>query len=216
MKSGGQRGGRYLAGFVVLALLVSSKLAMADAMGPGTYFGLGFGQSTMNDANNTLLGTTTQDRDTAVKFFGGVMLNSNIGFELGYVDFGRFIGERPHEEWDASGVDVSLVMAAPLPDRYSGFSVFGKVGMNAWNVDDHVSSFGLISASGTNPSYGLGAEVELNPRMGLNLQWERFSDVGDYSSTGRSDIDLVSANFVYHFRPMEYSYPYGRPRRGRY
>jgi OmpA-OmpF porin, OOP family len=211
-----QRGGRYVVGVLALLLLASSRLAIAEPMGPGGYFGLGFGQSTMNDANNTLLGTTTQDQDTALKIFGGMMFNPNIGLELGYVDFGRFIGAAPHEEWHASGVDVSLVVAAPLPSQYSNFSVFAKVGMNAWNVDDDISSFGSISASGTSPSYGLGAEVELNRRMGLNVQWERFADVGDFNTTGRSDIDLVSANFVYHFRPVEYPYPYRRPRRGRY
>lgn len=216
MKTCGQRRVRYVAPLLALALMMSSKLAVAEAMGPGGYFGLGFGQSTMNDASNTLFGTPTQDQDTALKIFGGVMFNPNIGLEIGYVDFGRFTGEFPREDWKASGVNFSLLAAVPLPDRYSNFSLFGKIGANAWTVDDNIPSFGLISASGTSPSYGLGAEVEVNPQIGINVQWERFADVGDVSTTGRSDIDVVTANFVYHFRPVDYGYPYGGRRRGRY
>ncbi len=216
MKPCGQARGRYAAPLLALALLVSSRLAFAEAMGPGGYFGLGFGQSTMNDAGTTLLGTPTQDQDTALKIFGGVMFNPNIGLELGYVNFGRFTGESPREDWKASGVNFSLIAAAPVPDRYSNFSLFGKLGLNAWSVDDNIPSFGLISASGTSPSYGLGAEYEVNRQVGINLQWERFADVGDPNTTGRSDIDLVTANFVYHFRPIESPYPYGGRRRGRY
>lgn len=202
-----------LAAVITLTLIVSSKLAVAEPLGPGGYFGGGIGQSTMTDANNTLLGTTTQDQDTAFKFFGGVMFNPYVGFEIGYVDFGRFSGEFPREDWKASGVNFSLIAAVPIPDARSNFSLFGKIGANAWSVDDSLP-FALISASGTSPSYGIGGEIELNRQIGLNLQWERFADVGDVNTTGRSDIDLVTANLVVRFRPTPV--PYGHPRYGRY
>lgn len=220
MKPCEQRRGRYLAPLLALALLLSSRLAFAQAMGPGGYIGLGLGQSNMDDPDNTLLGVTARDHDTAFKIFGGMMFNPYIGIELGYVDFGSFTGEFPREDWKASSVDFSVLAAVPLPDRYSNFSLFGKIGANAWSVDDSLPGFGTISASGTSASYGLGGEFEVNREMGINLQWERFTNVGDPATTGRSDIDLVTANFVYHFRPVErssgYGYPYGGRRRGRY
>lgn len=206
--------GRYVVRALALALVVVSGAAFAQAMGPGAYFGAGFGQSKMNDASTTLLGTTLDDRDTAVKFFGGYMFNPYFGLELGFIEFGEFAGAFPSEEWRASGVDFSLVGAVPLPDRYSNFSLFGKVGVNAWSVDDDVFPFGFASDSGTDLSYGIGAEIEFNPEFGANIQWERFTDVGNPNVTGRSDIDMFTINFVYHLRPIVYSYPPVRP--GRY
>jgi OmpA-OmpF porin, OOP family len=205
---------RRVAIVAALALVLVSGSTFAATMGPGAYVGFGFGQSTMNDASTTLLGVPADDQDTGVKFFGGVMFNQYIGLELGFVDFGSFSGSSPREQWQASGVNFSFVGALPVQD--SGLSLFGKVGTNAWTVDDDIFSFGTLSASGTSLSYGIGAEFEFSPDVGANIQWERFTDVGDPNFTGRSDIGLVTLNLVYHFRPYGYRYPHGQPRRRPY
>lgn len=205
---------RYVAGVSTLVLALVSGSTFAAALGPGAYAGFGFGQSTMNDASTALLGVPADDQDTGVKFFGGVMFNPYAGLELGFVDFGNFSGSLPREDWQASGVNFSFVGALPLQD--SAVSLFGKVGAFSWTVDDNVIPFGTLSTSGTSLSYGFGTEIELTRELGVNIQWERFTDVGDPSITGRSDIDLATLNLVYHFRPLGYRYPYGRPGRRRY
>jgi OOP family OmpA-OmpF porin len=208
------RSARYVASFSALVLVLVSGSTFAATMGPGPYVGFGFGQSTMNDASTTFLGVPADDQDTGVKFFGGVMFTPYIGLELSLIDFGNFSGSFPREDWQASGANFSLVGALPL--QGSNVSLFGKVGANSWTVDDNVISFGTASTSGTSLSYGMGAEVEFNRDVGANVQWERFTDVGDPNFTGRSDIDLVTLNLVYHFRPFGHRYPYGRPMRRGY
>lgn len=170
----------------------------------GAYIGAGIGQSTMKDADTTLLGVTVDDTDSAGKIFWGYMFDPNFGLEIGFVDFGTFLGAQPREEWSASSVDFSLIGAVPIPNRYSRFSLFGKVGANVWTVDDHVPALGIASTSGTNLAYGAGAQLEFTPNVGANIQWERFTNVGDPAITGRSDIDLVTLNLVYHFRWWRY------------
>lgn len=202
------RFGRYVASVLALALLAASPFAFAEPRGPGAYFGAGFGQSTMNDANTAFLGTTTDDTDTAVKIFGGYMFNPYFGLELGYIDFGKFTGSAPREEWKATSVDFSLVGVLPLPDTNSNFSLFGKLGVNSWSVDDFVGGFGSLTANGADMSYGVGAQIDFNRNFGANIQWERFADVGDPNVTGRSDLDLVTVNFVYHFQEPRYRYRY--------
>ena len=198
-KKSQRRQPRYVASVLAFALLIVCGFAFAEPRGPGPYFGLGLGQSTMKDANTALLGTPTADTDTAVKIFGGYMFNPYLGLELDYVNFGTFMGSSPREEWSATGLDFSVVVVLPFPDIYSNFSLFGKFGANAWSVDDNLPAFGFVSASGTDASYGFGAEVGLSRNAGLNLQWERFTNVGDPNVTGRSDLDLITLNFVYHF-----------------
>jgi OOP family OmpA-OmpF porin len=201
---------RYVASVLAFALLAASGFAFAEPRGPGPYFGLGFGQSTMKDASTALLGTPADDTDTAVKIFGGYMFNPYLGLELGYIDFGTFRGSFPREDWSATSLDFSVVGVLPVPDVNSNFSLFGKFGANFWGVADHVAGFGTVSTSGTDASYGLGAELGLSPNAGLNLQWERFTNVGDPNITGKSDLDLVSLNFVYHFGEPRNRNPYRR------
>ncbi len=205
---------RWTANISALALVLAAGSTYAASVGPGAYVGFGFGQATMNDASTTLLGVPTDDQDTGVNFFGGVMFSPYVGVELGVVDFGDFSGSSPRENWQASGVNFSFVGALPL--QASAVSLFGKIGVNAWTVDDHVSPFGTFSASGSSLSYGFGTEIALARELGASFRWERFADVGDPNITGRSDIDLFTLNLVYRFRPLGYRHPYGPPRRGRY
>lgn len=183
-------------------ILVAPALAFAQpASAPGAYIGGGIGKSTMLDADTTFLGVTTDNTDSAVKLFWGFMFNPNFGIELDYIDFGSFLGSSPSETWSPTGFNFSMVGVVPVPSQYSNFSLFGKVGANSWNVDDSVPSLGgTLSTSGTDLSYGVGAQLDFNPNVSANVQWERFNNVGDPSSTGRSDLRLVTLNLIYHFR----------------
>jgi len=205
---------QYVAGLLALTLLTAPAFASAfEPRTPGPYFGVGFGQSKMKDASTAFVGTTSDDSDTAIKFFGGYMFNPFVGLELGFNDFGKFTGSFPLEEWRASGFDFSVVGMLPVPNVYCNFALFGKVGANFWNVDDNFPAFGVISTSGTSASYGLGAELGITRNAGFNLQWERFTNVGDPNLTGKSDIDTMTLNFVYHFGTPRYGYPAPPPRR---
>lgn len=206
--------GRHVARALAPVLLFASSVAFAQGMGPGGYLGVGFGPSRMIDADTTFVGTSLDDRDTAVKFFGGFMFNPYFGLEASLIDFGEFAGAFPAEDWLASGINFAMVGALPLPNPSSNFALFGKLGINAWSVDDEFPPFGFTSDSGTDLSYGIGAEIGFSREFGASVQWERFDDVGNPLITGRSDIEIFTINLTYHFRPITYSYRPVRP--GRY
>lgn len=183
-----------LAGLTSMALLVP-PLAQAEG-----YIGVGGGESKAKDIV-ALPGGSVDDTDTGWKVYGGYMFHPNVGLELSYVDLGKFTGSAPGVSVEAKPktVDLSLIGVLPLPDRASPFSLFGKVGGNRWKVDTN-TNLGSASDHGTDLSYGVGAQYDFARNWAGRLEWNRFRDVGDPNTTGRSDIDLLSLNVSYLFR----------------
>ncbi len=165
------------------------------------YAGGSFGQSTMKDTSSALIGTSFDDTDNAWKVYGGYQFHPNVGVEVGYIDFGKFKGSGPatvSDNWKATGINVSAVGTLPLANQ---FSLFGKVGLMAWDVDDKFS-VGPVSGSakkkGTNLSLGIGAQYAFTKQLAGRVEYERFTNVGN-DDTGKSDIDLLSIGVVFKF-----------------
>ncbi len=97
------------------------------------------------------------------------------------------------------GFTAALVGKLPIQ---SGFSVFGKLGMIAWDadLDENVQALGLsqtdtFGEDGTDPYYGIGAEYEVE-RILMRAEFERY----DISDSGEDfEIDLISASIGYRF-----------------
>lgn len=163
----------------------------------GGYFGIGYGSSKMKDASTALIGTAFDDKDKAIKLFGGYEFNPNVAVEASYVDFGEFtgkIGTTVTDRWEANALDLAVVGKIPL----GNFSLHGKLGLALWNVDD---TFVGISASesGTGISYGLGFQYNFTKQFGLRMDWEKYTDVGDANATGQSDLSTMTASVVFKF-----------------
>ena len=45
--------------------------------------------------------------------------------------------------------------------------------------------------------FGLGAGLNFGPQWSINLDWQRFKDVGDEDDTGEADIDRLSLGVIF-------------------
>lgn len=134
-----------------------------------SYMGLNAGQSDFSLGKGTGL-YTSDHRDTAFNIYAGSYFNRNLGFELGYVDFGT--ASRAGGRTEADGVHLSLVGRLPLGDS---FNLLGKIGAT-YGRTEVTSALNSGVASGSEKefgvSYGVGAEFSFSPQWSAVLQYE--------------------------------------------
>ena len=72
-------------------------------------------------------------------------------------------------------LNVAAIGALPVTET---FSVFGKFGFFAWEVEASDTTAGIgaftAQADGTNASFGLGVSYNFAPNLGVRAEWERF------------------------------------------
>jgi len=201
------------------ACIVASTAAAQDR---GTYIGIGVGQSRIQADTGAMdaaarragfTGSTTSadEHDTAWKLYLGHQYHRNFAVEASYTDFGRFsrstqtTGPAANLGGSVRGYAVSLdaVGLAPVTER---FTLFGKVGLQHWDLDAQAASLAAgvattatTSARGNDWKLGLGARYDFNRNIGVRFEWERFVNVGDSATTGRSNIDMLAVGVQYRF-----------------
>lgn len=181
-----------------------------------TYGGVSAGQSrTDMDAAGLTAGllpgvaaasSSTDNKDTAFKVFGGYQFNRNIALEGGYfylgknsfnaatIPAGTLAGSNK-----VQGVNLDLVATLPLSER---FSALARVGVQqAWSKSSYSGTGAAAGVAGsskrndTNAKYGLGVQYEISPAMLLRGEVERYrikNAVGQ-----RNDVDVVSVSLVF-------------------
>src|SRR5665647_271990 len=180
-------------GLAALAV-IASPFAVADDS--GWYGGVNIGQSraTIDDARITsgLLGQgfastsiTDDNRDTGYKLFGGYKVNRNFALEGGYFDLGRFgftATTVPAGSLSGNirlrGLNLDAVGILPITEK---FSAFGRVGANYAEAKDSFSGAVIVTVLNPNPSkrewnvkYGVGAQYDFTPSLGMRLEAERY------------------------------------------
>lgn len=183
-------------------------LFMTTTANAGGYVGVGIGQSSVDlDAIDFGPGVSSSisDTDTSVKIVGGYEINENFSVEAGYTNFGEFGVDYTDgfdslsENYEATALYLAAVGSIPLGQA----SLFGKFGLASWDLDASISStFGVsasASASGTDPVYGFGAQLDVSNNVMLRVEFERYTNVGDENETGESDIDLLSVSAAMRF-----------------
>ncbi|MDP1929701.1 MAG: outer membrane beta-barrel protein [Thiobacillus sp.] len=170
------------------------------------YVGGNLGQSSSDIS--CAAGVSCDDSDTAWKIYGGLEINEYISMEVGYIDLGEvtYTGTRTGTR-ETNGMIMAVVGTYAINPS---FTLSSRGGMNFLNTEVN----GTIAATPTNPtnnntgdtdvvwSFGVGAQYNITPSVGLRLDWERFFEAGssDYNGgTGEADIDLLSAGVVYKF-----------------
>jgi len=187
--------------FATTVLVLSGIVAVSQASAQGFYIGGSVGQSSFDDDNaipDLITSGTVDGKDTGFKFFGGYQFNQNFGLELAWVDLGKAsysgtFGGIPVSGGTVktSGLNISAVGTLPLG---SGFALFGKAGLFAWEAEANDVTGGLPfsgTEDGTDLSYGVGASYDFTKNFAIRAEWERFKAVGD--------IDLLSIGVVYKF-----------------
>lgn len=194
--------------FVLAAAFFGLSLASAPALSQdmGWYAGLNLGQAKVKDFDCT--GTTScDDKDTAWSIFGGYQINKNFGVELGYVDLGEASGSGTDPflgtfsaTFETTGFELSGVGTLPINEK---FSVYGKLGFFMWDLDVKASSStlgsGSFSEDGTDLTFGVGVRWNFTKNLTAQLQWQRYNDIGDDVTTGKDDVDVLSAGILFRF-----------------
>jgi OOP family OmpA-OmpF porin len=208
--------------FTVASLGWAAGVQAADD--GGWYLGAGIGQSRAGNmgnvgstvdaslANQGVTGSTSfSGTNTAGKLFGGYQFSRYFGIEGGYSDLGQFSADSaisaPAPDsgsgtWKASNV-WSLAAIGSVPIQ-KDFSAFGKLGLAYSKVD--LSYIAPVSgatvsqsSSQTTPLLGLGLKYDIDKHIALRGEWERYLNLGDSGTTGRSDVNLWTVSVQYRF-----------------
>jgi opacity protein-like surface antigen len=164
--------------------------------------------------------SVVDDSDIGWKVFGGVQVTPYFALEGSLVDLGKLrlsgtatINVAPFPSIPVSissdrrayGFGVDGVFTIPISRE---FSLLARVGLLFWNVQSSTirttaggNPFGLDKkVTGSSLDFGAGAQYDLTERAGIRVEYQRYKGVGDEGTTGKTDVDLISANFVYRFR----------------
>jgi OOP family OmpA-OmpF porin len=177
---------------------------LAFAQDSGWYAGVSAGQAKVKDScPNTLpVGVTCDDRSGAYGVFGGYQLNKYLGAELGYTYLDDVSASRSvtTEKIKVQGIELLGVGTIPINPQ---FEVYGKVGVFFWNLKDSCTgtscSFNSQTETGNSLTYALGAQYNFTKNVGGRAQYQRYKDIGNDSTTGQSDYDVISVAVVFKF-----------------
>jgi len=191
------------------ALLVSIALAAApSAMAEGFYGAFDLGQAKAGGACDSVAGVviaSCSDTDTSYRFAGGYNFSKNFGVEASYADYGKtsasgtFSGVAFTSSGGATAFQLVGTGALPLGEQ---FSLTGKAGLAAVNVDVSVTVLGITvpaSASNDNFVWGIGAQFDVTPSVGIRVNYEDLGTVGDNATTSTVKLSNISAGVVFKF-----------------
>lgn len=181
---------RRLSALALLSLVAISAPALSQDI--GWYAGVGLGQSQFKNGCG-VVALACDDKDTTVGIFGGYQYNANLGAELGYIDLGD--ATAAGGSLSAQGLELAAVGTLPINPQWG---VYGKLGLHRWDADG-TRPGASFSETGIDPTYGLGVRFNLTRDVALRAQWQRYQDVGDSATTGRSDIDVVGVSGILKF-----------------
>jgi OOP family OmpA-OmpF porin len=186
---------------VITLLLVGLAVfgpARADEA-TGFYLGGSIGQSDFKDACEGL--SSCDDSDTAWKAFAGYSFNQYFGVEGGYIDFGEVTGSDAGVTGSVEGTGITAHAVGSIP-IWNGLSLIGRIGAVFWDAEASLTSGATtLEASDDGISLAVGAGVQwmFGRNFGLRAEYELFDGIGDDSTTGESDIHVISAGIVFKF-----------------
>ena len=177
--------------------MMAAAAAMSAAHAQTPYAGIAVASS---DHNFKIGGATNVDGDgykPSLKVFGGVDLNPTWGLEAGYTDlrkagvtynYGSGAGAA-----SADGKRAYLAAKGTMPLNEQ-VSLYGKLGAGYQKTELHASSFGLSrSDSDTGVYAGVGAQYNLNQKVALTLEYERYGKKKDFGA--KPDAITVGARY---------------------
>lgn len=159
-------------------IIVSTPHRMSGNMTSSLYFGAQLANASYKEAD---------DSSAAFGLFGGYHLNEVLAVEAAYNDFGKAGKTSTKEEASA----FSLGMLGKLPIK-TDLTLFGKVGLSAWNNDISPSS----SDSGTDVYFGIGADYDIGGRSAVRFGIDRYKMGGD-----TIDENITSFSIGFMFKP---------------
>ena len=168
---------------IIAAVCLLFSTLPVHAVNSGWYMGFNMGSAEVDVINESDLG---------YKFYGGY-LTDNFGAEMAFIGLGDGYTS---DNLDVSGLSFEFIGRLPLG---SAFSLLGKFGLFWWTVENCDTGYywyycpeGTYN-DGSDLTYGLGLQYDVNDRISIRGEWQEFEDVNN------SDISLLSAGILYTF-----------------
>ena len=188
------------------ALVVMAGLTVAAFALPAQaqwYAGIGFGQSSFKDELGCQgtggSGVSCDDKDSALKLFGGYQVNPNFAAELTYQDFGKatLSGGGFNAQIKSHALDLSGLGMLPFANQFAGY---GRLGVYYAKSEGTSNIPGLANVSETNSglTYGLGLQWNPMPNLGVRVEYQVYHDVGG-GDLGKGDIDVLGLSALWRF-----------------
>ncbi|GAA5169164.1 MULTISPECIES: porin family protein [Halomonadaceae] len=186
------------------ALVAAAPSVLAADAGEGLYLGIGTGFSSLkndNDDVDNFIESGVEDfdiddDDTVFKGFVGYEFNPYFATEVFYSDLGktRLEGnDGANTDLESNAYGVSAVGQLPIT---SWFTAFAKAGIAKWETDVDGNLGGLSAdledQDGTDPVYGVGAQLNFDPFL-VRTEYERYDFDSDYK------IDTLTASVGWRF-----------------
>lgn len=166
---------------VALGLSLVGLPILSQAAGENWYIGGSVSQAYVDE-------TGIDDDDTGFNIFGGYRFNEYFAIEAAYYDFGDMSDNG--NKFSIDGGSLGVIGSIPVAKR---FSLFGKVGIHAWDADVSGAIAGEFSdTTDTDVFYGVGAEYQLSGPWSIRGDFTRY-EVDDF------DVDVASLGLSYHF-----------------
>lgn len=189
---------------VVTAPLAAQARDGDDSAQTGPYIGGGYGVTFVDKFCDSSKNNPIDCKRTDSNWRGiiGARFTRFFGIQGSYVrlanfdrNFGTLTGDTRVE-----GPSASLVGYLPFN---RDVSLFAKGGLFFWNVKADVDEGGATlthdDENDHSPVAGLGLQAGLTEHVKLQLEYDRYFDVGHKNSTGQSDVDTVGVNAIYQF-----------------
>jgi OOP family OmpA-OmpF porin len=212
---------------IVSPLLVCAGLGLAASAHAEGWYVVVFGgeassegldqdelDASLVDVGFDLQSSSLDDSDTGFGATLGYQVNENFAAELSYVDLGDVSYQASNEQANpanesvtldtsAAGPVFSLLGILPVGERWD---LYGRAGLalmdsegeataTAGDVTDRISD----STNRSNMVLGAGVQYDVSDRFGIQLEWDRYFDVGSEEIVGESDIDLFALGLRYNF-----------------
>ena len=176
---------------------------LAFAQDSGWYLAVNLGQSNAKNGcpNLVAAGQSCDDISSAYGVFGGYQFNKYLGAEAGYTYLGEFTASQSAMDLTNKVKGYELLGVGTFPINPQ-FEVYGKVGAFFWNVKESCTgtcTFNSQTETGNKLTYALGAQYNFTKNVGGRVQYQRYQDVGNASTTGQSDYDVLSVGVVFKF-----------------
>jgi opacity protein-like surface antigen len=184
----------------IIFALIAAATAVGSAQAAGPYVGVGIASA---DHSYNLPGATNGSADgykASGKIFGGYDIDQTWGVEAGYTDvrksnYNYTMNSVPgHAESDGHSFYVAGKATAPINEQ---FSVFGKLGAanNKSTLSSATTPEFNRSQSKTELYAGVGVQYNLNQKVALTAEYERYGKSKDFGA--KADAFTVAAKYAF-------------------
>jgi OOP family OmpA-OmpF porin len=185
---------------LIIAMIAGAgAVGAAQAAAPGPYVGVGVATADHQYNLSGATGTSSDGYKASGKVFGGYDFDQTWGVEAGYTDFRKsnanytLNGAPGTAQSSGHAFYVAGKATAPINEQ---FSVFGKLGAtnNHYSLSSATPAYN-ISDSKTQLYGGVGVQYNINQKVALTAEYERYGKKQDFGA--KPDVFTIGAKYAF-------------------